>query len=207
MGRVIIFCITLLYSLGQCTAQDESGWQNKFYGGVGVQLTQAMLSGPALAGQAKINYHSAGLALRYGRNKAQRSNIRKFDELSISGDWIEINASVVIPLSTEPSQRLEGLKIGLGLGISTTTSVYTEVFEALPPYEDYLYEESYRDVRQKFSTFSLGYQLYPHKNIELGLGIIGFHIWDKMDVPLPIVITPFKARSPLGLYAELSYIL
>jgi hypothetical protein len=188
-------------------AQHDSVSLERFSVGAGFQLTQTMLSTPAVACQFKVKYNIAEVSLRYGRNKASIQNIRQFDELQLSGEWVEVNLAAVLPLYPGGSDRIEGIRLGAGIGLSNTKTEYKEIFEALPPYEDFIYVENYETRKQKFASFSLGYVVYPHRNFELGFGCVGFLMIDKPVLPITTVITPFKARSPIGLYTELCYVL
>lgn len=208
MDRVRLFILFFLFLCSAASfAQHDSVSLNQFSVGAGFQLTQTMLSTPAVAGQFKVKYNIAEVSLRYGRNKASIQNIRQFDELQLSGEWVEVNLGVVLPLYAGGSDRIEGIRLGAGIGLANTKTEYKEIFEALPPYEDFIYEEKYETRKQKFASFSLGYVVYPHRNFELGFGCVGFLMIDKPVLPITTVVTPFKARLPVGLYAELCYVL
>ena len=207
MGRVSTFflsCLVFISITSQAAQQDSVILPSPYSLGIGLQLTQAMFSAPAVAGQIGFGYKSVGLDLRYGRNKAKLQNVKQFDELKISGDWAEINLHVILPVRFRVSKP-EGIRLGLGIGTAKTTTEFTEVFESLPPFQDYKYIEKYENVREQFISFSLGREMHPHQNVKLGIGVAGFKILNKPSLPLSTVITPFKARSPIGFYLELGY--
>lgn len=203
--RVSVF-IVILISVMQSNAQQDSAASHKFALGGGLHLTQAMFSTPAVAGQLKLKYGAVELAAKYGRNKVNVKNIRGFDELTIAGDWAEVGFNVIMPYQTQ-GVYLEGLKLGVGFGSANTEAEYREIFESLPPFQDLVYTENYTNNGQKYLSFTMGYQFYPASHFETGLGIVGFYLLNDTNVPLPASLTPFMARSPVGLYLELSYVL
>jgi hypothetical protein len=114
---------------------------------------------------------------------------------------------VELLISDDNVSRNKGFRHLVDRDYTSVKTEYKEIFEALPPYEDFIYVENYETRKQKFASFSLGYVVYPHRNFELGVGSVGFLMIDKPALPITTVITPFKARSPIGLYAELCYVL
>lgn len=191
----------------QAHCQTDSSKISDFSVGVGVHLTQAMLAAPAVSGQAILRYKVVGVVAKYGRNQAQRKNIRGFDEVSLNGDWAEIGLFALVPTNIYWSKSTGGLKLGANFGVANTEFENREIFEAIPPFEDYVYTERYAISGQKYLTFLYGYQQKIHRHIEAGIGVVGVHLLQKPKGNLPLVSTPFTARSPIGLYVELNIVL
>ena len=208
MGRVralhggILICFVLFAS----AQQDSTSSNREFYGGVGIHLTQSLFSAPAVDGHVKLKYKVFELALRYGKNKASLNNIRGFDELDVNGDWVEYNLGILVPLVGYTNPRAS-LKLAVGVGSANSEIEYREIFESLPPFQDLVYREKYSNMRQKFASFSFGYQGYINEHIAVGYGVVGFQLWNQDNTPKLAQITPFKVRSPVGLYAELTFLL
>jgi len=170
--------------------------------GLGIHLTQAMYAAPAVAGQAKLRYRKFELLARYGKNTACLKDVRGYDEVDLAGDWLEVSLGLMLPYF----KNKNGMRAGVGLGIANTEIENREIFEALPPFQDLTYVQKYSNVNQKYLTFSLGYQYRLSKNVEFGCGAVAFHLWNEVNVPPSASYTPFMARSPVGVYAELSFV-
>jgi hypothetical protein len=191
-------------------AQQDSLSKRRIQAAVGIDLTLAMASTPAVGGHVKLRSGRVELTTSYGRNRACLTNVRGFDELEIAGEWIEADISVVVPFWNYGfrADRLEGFRLSVGIGSAHTELEYREIFESLPPFQDLVYRETDSQRGQKFTSFALGFQYEPVKNISVGYGLVGYYLWDRPDgpFPVPLVVTPFSARSPIGLYGEFSYV-
>ena len=204
MGRVKSILFLLLFS--SCVfAQQDSVEVNPVRFSLGMHLTQAMYSAPAVAGQAKVKYNAFDAMLRYGRNEACINNIRSFDQLTIDGQWLELSLGADVLFAENGYDASNGLRLGLGFGIAKVNAEFSEVFESLPPYEDLVYTEKYEVENQTYLSFSCGYQMRVIDNVELGIGGVGFYLREDPAIDIPIAVTPFNARIPVGLFAEVNY--
>lgn len=204
--RRCLFLGVFLSAFGVSYAQTDTEKHGDFSVSAGLTLTQAMLAAPAASAQASLRFRSFGLVATYGKNHAKLKNVRGFDEIVLNGNWAEIGVyAVVYPTKTDCQQS--GLKLGVNLGSANTAYENREIFESLPPFEDYVYKEKYSITAQKFFSFTLGVQQAVHQHIELGAGLIGFYFVNARDLPLPIVSASFTALSPVGLYLAVNVVL
>lgn len=206
--RILSFLAMLCAVVG--FAQQDSLPKRSIKAAVGIDLTQAMASTPAVGGHVKLRSGIVELTTSYGRNKACLTNVRGFDELELRGEWIEADLSVVLPIWNVGLRmdRVEGFRLSIGIGAANTELQFTEIFESLPPYQDLVYRETSSNNGQLFTSFAFGFQYQPTRKIALGYGLVGYYMWDQPEdsLGIPLVVTPFKARSPIGLYGELSFV-
>lgn len=208
MGRIrySLFIGVFLCAFGALHAQIDTKKYKEFSVSAGLNLTQAMLAAPAVSAQASLRYRSFGLVTSYGKNNAKLKNVRGFDEILLNGNWSEIGV-YAIAYPTKKDFEQSGLKLGINFGSANTTYENREIFEALPPFEDYVYKEKYSIKAQKYFSFSFGVQHSVHQHIELGAGFVGFYLVNARDLPLPIVSTSFTVLSPVGLYLAVNVVL
>ncbi len=204
MRKFLIVIVTFLSTVGY--AQRDSTRHGEWSIGAGISFTQTMIAPPALAGEFKLHYGVLQLSAKYGENRTKVRNLRGFDQVYISGDWREVGLSLIVPYEMQ-SKRLEGVKFGVGFGVSNMEAEYQEIFEALPPFNDLVYSEKHTNRGQKYVSFSMGYQIYVAKYVEVSAGVVGYNLFGEVNVPLKANLTPFKARSPVGFYLDMAFVL
>lgn len=181
--------------------------------GLGIYNYVATNGGPAWAGQAKVRHRKLELAARFGANDAEIIGLtRGFEDIDMSSQYWEVSISGLVPMAAESDKAMVAkadmayFKASFGFMAVTSDISFIETFEVSPPYEDYRYTKDFSNVRQQYTTLSMGVAADLLRYGHLGVGLQGFIPVGDNGVQMPRSVNAVSGRSPLALYFELGFL-
>lgn len=202
---ILLFLVTMT-----CFGQSSDAMPRKWRYGVGAQM---VVSDGGLAfpiyGKARWRFLEFGLSA--GSRTAEIQDIAGFDLATTSGAWVEPNVQIMIPSMKSLMNKIDEyetgyLRIGGGLGYMSMENEFTKTFEALPPYEDYVYRESFKRTSFTYFRVNLGVHSDLFQRVNVGGGLSYMQALRSIDGNRgshPKEMNPLNGSMNLGVYLEL----
>ena len=183
--------------------------------GLDGQSMLATKGGLAYSGRLLIRYRAGEVGCSFGSKSRFIKNVGTYDIITCSGRWVEPNFGVLFPIDRPKDKSFLArgdlfYEARAAFGFCTSDNTYTAIFEAKYPYEPYIYQKSYKNVKTQYGSVSFGTRYEAKNRLRFGAGItadiIGIDEHDRRPdaQEVPFIVTP---KGSAGLYFNVGVML
>ena len=217
----VVFAILLALSLFSAEGQtiSDSSENGDFAISIGIDLLKTESVRPSFSVFSAANYRFMEVSIQSGWDLKSLQDFKDYDKVESKGYWVKPELAVMLPALKEASANTKVIdrgyiRIGVGLGFMKSNTTFEKEFEPLPPYEGFLFSETYDERKIFYTNYAFGIHARLIQKLDVGFGINRINVrreeqgQDKYAKgKMPFDINPLFGINRTGLYLRVGYLL